>query len=99
MRLASTVTVYRVHLHAAVPQLCDAPLTSLRISLGKASVWHGGISDRRSWKHRDSAYTLSQVQHRIWSRRHTKALSQLPATGLLVAGKDRISSEVLGAER
>jgi hypothetical protein len=52
------VTVYRVLLHAAVSQLCDAPLTSIRISLEKASVWHGGISDRRSWKARGHLYAV-----------------------------------------
>ena len=52
------VTVYRVLLHAAVSQLCDAPLTSIRISLEKASVWHGGISDRRSWNDRGHLYAV-----------------------------------------
>lgn len=41
MRLALMVTVYQVRvvpflLRAAVSQLCDAPMTSLKIRLGKA---------------------------------------------------------------
>lgn len=55
------VTVYRVRvapfiLHAAASQLCDAPLTSLRTSLGKASVCHGVISGNISWKDRELLY-------------------------------------------